>query len=254
MKDWEATLNTSEVREGHIPVVGLLTENERLRQAVLEALSPRVAVVYLNPVTRAAPSGGLFPERLQALLVDAACLKKADTMSMELQGKEQRVLVIVDQAELAGDRSLDRIGRDFVVWPFLPAELRLRVHALLEQAAHADQRIVVGPIAIDLERLEVTAAGRSVRLTPKEFFVLRELALRRGRPVSRQELLNAVWGWNSDRVSNVVDVVVRSLRKKLEPTPFQPRYILTVRGIGYRLARGELHNGRGIDATSSQMN
>nr|PZN42449.1 MAG: hypothetical protein DIU70_05150 [Bacillota bacterium] len=145
------------------------------------------------------------------------------------------MLVIRRADQLDTPGPAPKLGQDFVVWPCRPGELRLRVRGLLDRARGRSQPIVCGPIAIDRERLEVRLAGRPVQLTPKEFLVLQELARRCDCPVHRQDLLNAVWGWEADTSSNVVDQVVRNLRKKLEPNPVHPRYILTVRGVGYKL-------------------
>ena len=219
---------------GHIPVVGLLTENDQLRQAVVEALSPVVAVLSLTPLTFTA---GRPPESLPVIVVDAALLAEGGGLAGRWQGAKPLVLAIVDQAHLSGDGWLNGPVRDFVVWPCLPAELHLRVKKLLAQARWAGgRRVICGSLVIDLDRFEVTAGGRPIHLTTKEFLLLRELALRQGCPVARKELLDAVWGWRYHPGSNVVDVVVRSLRKKLEPAPSRPQYILTVRGVGYRLA------------------
>ncbi|MCG0239845.1 MAG: response regulator transcription factor [Firmicutes bacterium] len=220
-----------EAEPGQIPVVGLCSDDPEIRQAIPEALAPAVAVLPLTP--SAAPVPGLA--RPQALLVDAPLLEHPTLQPLWRQSPRPPVLVILRAEQLDNPGPAPRLGQDFVVWPCRPGELRLRVWGLLDQAQRRSQPIVCGPITIDRERLEVRLAGRPVQLTPKEFLVLQELAQRCDCPVHRQDLLNAVWGWEADSSSNVVDQVVRSLRKKLEPNPVHPRYIVTVRGVGYKL-------------------
>jgi DNA-binding response OmpR family regulator len=216
-------------------VVGLWTADPALRQAVPEALSPSIAVVPLSPKAVST----MWPDHLQAILLDAALLERPDMHALWHQEGQPPVLVMLRPEQLGGDGPLPRVGRDFVVWPCLPGELRLRVQALLAEARRRSRLIRCGPISIDPERLEVRVAERPVHLTPKEFCVLQELAQRCNCPVHRQDLLNAGWGWETESSSNVVDAVVRNLRQKLEPTPARPRYILTVRGVGYKLVSGE---------------
>jgi len=221
-----------EAEPGQIPVVGLRSDDPEIRQAIPEALAPAVAVLPLNPT--AAPLPG--PARPQVLLVDATLLEHPTLQPLWRQSPRPPVLVILRADQLENPGPAPWLGQeDFVVWPCRPGELRLRVWRLLDRARGRSQPIVCGPIAIDQERLEVWRAGRPVQLTPKEFLVLLELARRCDCPVHRQDLLNAVWGWEADTSSNVVDQVVRNLRKKLEPNPVHPRYILTVRGVGYKL-------------------
>ena len=99
----------------------------------------------------------------------------------------------------------------------------------------ASARLQFGDVEIDLERLLVRRQGRLVDLTPTEFRLLRYLVAHPGRPTSRQALIEAVWGYDSEiGYDRTVDVHVRHLRQKLEPDPAHPRYLLTVRGAGYK--------------------
>jgi DNA-binding response OmpR family regulator len=95
-----------------------------------------------------------------------------------------------------------------------------------------------GDVEVDLERLLVHRQGRLVELTPTEFRLLRHLVAHPGRPFSRDELIEAVWGYDSSVGSTrTVDVHIRHLRKKLEEDPANPRWIITVWGIGYKFER-----------------
>jgi len=138
-------------------------------------------------------------------------------------------------------QGLDAGADDYLVKPFSLRELISRVRALLrraygELAAPApDQRLVFGPLTIDMGRLLALRDGQPVELTPMEFRLLRYLASNPGRPFSRQQLIEAVWGYDSEVGSDrTVDVHMRHLRQKLEADPTAPRWLLTVRGVGYK--------------------
>src|SRR6266567_3501182 len=127
---------------------------------------------------------------------------------------------------------------DYVTKPFGPAELRSRIRAVLRRAgarALGDEMLVVGPISLDRAQREVMMDGEPVRLTFSEFELLDALMADPGRLLNRQELLRAIWGDSAYRDPRAIDVHIRHLREKLEPEPEKPRYILTVRGAGYRL-------------------
>ena len=127
---------------------------------------------------------------------------------------------------------------DYVTKPFGPAELRSRIKAVLRRAgprAMGDEILQVGPVVLDLARREARVRGHVVELTFSEFELLDALMADPGRLLNRQELLRAIWGDSAYRDPRAIDVHIRHLREKLEPEPEKPRYILTVRGAGYRL-------------------
>jgi DNA-binding response OmpR family regulator len=127
---------------------------------------------------------------------------------------------------------------DYVTKPFGLAELRSRIRAVLRRSgtrAMGDEVLSVGPIALDRAQREVTIDGQPVRLTFSEFELLDALMADPGRLLNRQELLRAIWGDSAYRDPRAIDVHIRHLREKLEPEPDKPKYILTVRGAGYRL-------------------
>jgi DNA-binding response OmpR family regulator len=131
---------------------------------------------------------------------------------------------------------------DYVVKPYNLRELIARIRSLLRRAygelstpLHG-QEIRFGEITIDLEQLQVYRDGQMVLLTPTEFRILRYLATHPDRPVSRDALIEAVWGYDSDYGSyRTVDVHIRHLREKLEIDPAEPKRLVTVRGVGYKL-------------------
>jgi DNA-binding response OmpR family regulator len=134
---------------------------------------------------------------------------------------------------------LEAGGDDYVTKPFGLAELRSRIRAVLRRTGTrgtmGSDMLTVGPIILDRSRREVTIDGQSVRLTFSEFELLDALMGDPGRLLNRQELLRAIWGDSAYRDPRAIDVHIRHLREKLEPEPDKPKYILTVRGAGYRL-------------------
>ena len=158
------------------------------------------------------------------------------------EGARQPILMLT-----ACDEEVDKVlglelgADDYVVKPYSLRELTSRIRALLRRAygelatASVGGRLRFGDVEIDLERLQVTRHGKRVDLTPTEFRLLRYLVSNPGRPLSREELIEAVWGYASDIGSDrTVDVHVRHLRQKLEEDPADPRWLMTVRGVGYK--------------------
>jgi DNA-binding response OmpR family regulator len=127
---------------------------------------------------------------------------------------------------------------DYVTKPFSPRELVARVRAVLRRVGgereQAPPPIVAGDVQIDLERRQVTVGGQAVELTPTEFDLLAVMARNPGRVFTRLELLDRVQGYAFEGYERTVDAHVKNLRQKIEPDPKQPRYLLTVYGVGYR--------------------
>ncbi len=133
---------------------------------------------------------------------------------------------------------LEAGGDDYVTKPFGLAELRSRIRAVLRRSGTRGMGAEVlsaGPIALDRAQREVTIDGLPVKLTFSEFELLDALMAEPGRLLNRQELLRAIWGDSAYRDPRAIDVHIRHLREKLEPEPEKPKYIVTVRGAGYRL-------------------
>ena len=128
---------------------------------------------------------------------------------------------------------------DYVTKPFSPRELVARVRAILRRTGAREQpspRIVRGDLAMDLERYEVSVAGRGVRLTVLEYKLLQALMEFPGRVFTREQLLAHVYAFDEAVViDRTIDVHVGKLREKLGDDPAHPRYIETVRGVGYKL-------------------
>jgi DNA-binding response OmpR family regulator len=128
---------------------------------------------------------------------------------------------------------------DYVTKPFSPKELVARVRAVLrrtEGALGQPDLLRSGDLELDLGRLEVRVGDRKVELTPTEFQLLAALARQPGRVFTRAQLLTAIRGVAFESYERAIDAHVKNIRRKLEPDPSSPRYLLTAFGVGYRLA------------------
>ena len=124
---------------------------------------------------------------------------------------------------------------DYVTKPFSPPELRARIKAVLRRtAAEEDPIYRFGDAEVDVARGELRRAGRPVETTSLEFKLLTAFVRNRGHVLSRQKLLDEVWGPGTFITDRVVDNHIVTLRKKIEPEPHAPRYLVNVRGLGYR--------------------
>jgi two-component system, OmpR family, alkaline phosphatase synthesis response regulator PhoP len=208
------------------------------------------------------------PSALDAIERHVPALVVLDLMLPEIDGRaiiravrrDEEAAAIPILVVSARNSTLDRIGGledgadDYLPKPFSPAELVLRVKAILRRTADAAssqpevsaaaarlvsarERSVHGDLVIDQARHEVTIAGEPIALTLVEFRLLTALLEADGRVLSRDQLLDAVYGDDQPGVlDRTIDVHVRRLRDKLGDDPEEPRYVATVRGVGYRAA------------------
>ena len=124
---------------------------------------------------------------------------------------------------------------DYVTKPYSPRELRARIKALLRRAADELPEVFrFGDVEVDFARYEVRRGGRLLEVTPTEFKLLAAFIRQRGRALTRDQLLDLAWGQGVFVTDRVVDNQIANLRKKIEPKPSKPRYLLNVRGVGYR--------------------
>ena len=127
---------------------------------------------------------------------------------------------------------------DYVTKPFSPRELVARVRAVLRrhEGDAGGELLRAADLSLDVARMRVEVAGRRVDLTPTEFGLVAALARQPGRVFTRSQLLDAIHGIAFESYERAIDAHVKNIRRKLEPDPRQPRYVLTVYGVGYRLA------------------
>ena len=153
-------------------------------------------------------------------------------------GNETPVIVLTARGQVIDKVVGLKLGADdYVTKPFEMMELLARIEAKLRRApavARLADGYRFGEVAIDFRKAEVTRDGQPLDLAAREFQLLRYFIEHRGATLTREELLNEVWGYNAMPSTRTVDVHVAWLRQKLEPTPKYPQYILTVHGLGYK--------------------
>jgi len=238
----------------------LIVEDELpMRVAVQDIL----AAEGYRTLTAADGEAGLnqaLQERPDLILLDVM-LPKLDgyAVCVELRRLEiaTPVLMLTAKAQVR-DRvtGLDSGADDYLVKPFSTDELLARVRALLRRVRERKRAVTglsLGDIAIDFEKLTARRGCETPRLTAKEFAVLRLLAEAAGAPVTRERFLDLVWGHAAFPTTRTVDNHIATLRAKIEPDPEAPCWILTVHGVGYRLAADSiLHHPDNSDAEIRQ--
>jgi two-component system response regulator RegX3 len=189
------------------------------------------------------------PDALETFERNGADLVLLDLMLPGLPGTEvcrelrsrSNVPVIMLTAK---DSEVDKVvglelgADDYVTKPFSSRELVARIRAVLRRRGDAEELapavLEAGPVRMDVERHIVSVGGRSVQLPLKEFELLEVLLRNAGRVLTRMQLIDRVWGADYVGDTKTLDVHVKRLRAKIEPSPSEPRYIVTVRGLGYK--------------------
>ncbi|MCT2907904.1 response regulator transcription factor [Schleiferilactobacillus harbinensis] len=132
---------------------------------------------------------------------------------------------------------------DYVTKPFSVKELLARIHAVLRrmevptEVPAAGRVVTFGPLTVDIDGLQASLRGVPLTLTPKEFDVLAYLVQRPNRVISREHILDAVWGVDYPTETRTVDMQISHLREKIEANPKEPQYLQTIRGFGYKLTQ-----------------
>ena len=156
------------------------------------------------------------------------------------RGTETPVIMLTAKGQVVDKVVGLKLGADdYVTKPFEMVELLARIEAKLRRApaiSHPAEGYQFDAVRIDFRRAEVTKEGAPLELSAREFQLLKYFIEHRGATLTREELLNEVWGYNSMPSTRTVDVHVAWLRQKIEPNPRHPQFILTVHGMGYKFA------------------
>jgi DNA-binding response OmpR family regulator len=215
-----------------------------------EQIVREVVVRYLERdghATLEAPDGARARELLTRespdLVVLDVMLPGTDGLELcrWIRGRSDLPVILLTARGEESDRivGLELGADDYVTKPFSPRELAVRVRTVLRRARPADadgERLTFGDIEIDGGTRDVRRAGRTLRLTAKEFDLLWFLARHPSRVFSRDQLMSSVWGYEAAFDTGTVTVHIRRLREKIEHDPSNPRHLQTVWGVGYRLA------------------
>jgi two-component system, OmpR family, alkaline phosphatase synthesis response regulator PhoP len=186
----------------------------------------------------------LARERQPDLIVLDLGLPEVDGLEVTRQLRRASSVPIVMLT--ARDDELDRVlglelgADDYLTKPFSPRELVARVKAVLRRTSRpaepASELVTAGEVRLDIARMRVAVSGSDVELTPTEFKLLETLARQPGRIFTRSQLLDAIHGVAFESYERAIDAHIKNLRRKVEPDPRRPRYIITVYGVGYRFA------------------
>lgn len=156
------------------------------------------------------------------------------------RGIDTPVIMLTAKGQVADKVAGLKLGADdYVTKPFEMVELLARIEAKLRRVpatTHPAEGYQFGDVRVDFRRAEVTRAGAPLELSAREFQLLKYFIEHRGATLTREELLNEVWGYNSMPSTRTVDVHVAWLRQKIEPNSRHPQYVLTVHGMGYKFA------------------
>ena len=164
---------------------------------------------------------------------------------LETWRKERDVPILFISARDADDDRLHGLGLgadDYITKPFLPQEVVLRLTSVLrrayrDQPLRGQEQLRLGDTLVDWGTASVSRSGQTTALTAKEFALLRKLSDNRGQIVTIDALSRAVWGDENFGYENTLMVYIHRLREKIEADPAHPRYLLTARGLGYKLLR-----------------
>jgi two-component system KDP operon response regulator KdpE len=224
------------------PNVLLVEDEAAMRRFLRATLVPR-GFRLVEAETAAAGEIAAASHHPELILLDLG-LPDRDGIELtrRLRGFTQAPILVISARGRDEDKveALDAGADDYVTKPFGVGELLARMRVALRHAARAagapeEPVLEFGALRIDLERREVTVAGREIRLTPIEWKLLALLATHAGRVVTHRQILREVWGASSAQQTHTVRVHMAGLRKKLEADPARPRWLVTEPSVGYRL-------------------
>lgn len=221
----------------------LLVEDE---PGLVLTLSDRLAREGYQVETSSDGESGLeraASEAFDLLLLDVMLprLNGFDVLKeLRKRGVETPIIMLTARGQIVDKVVGLKLGADdYVTKPFEMVELLARIEAKLRRAPvalHPAEGYQFGDIRIDFRRAEVVKGGAPLELSAREFQLLKYFIEHRGATLTRDELLNEVWGYNAMPSTRTVDVHVAWLRQKIEPNPRHPQYVLTIHGMGYKFA------------------
>ncbi|MBE3560496.1 MAG: response regulator transcription factor [Ktedonobacteraceae bacterium] len=179
------------------------------------------------------------------VIIDTA-LKEADMLALcrDMRSKHDAlVLVVTDGKDVQDEvRCLESGADDYLRKPFFPSQLLARIRAVSRRVRSTLERrpsskVTVGPISVDTLHNEATVNGRTIRLTPTESKLLHLLAVNANDVCTTNQIVTHIWGYDGEGDAGLIKAHIRHLRQKIEVNPGNPRYILTVPGVGYTLIR-----------------
>jgi two-component system KDP operon response regulator KdpE len=212
-------------------------EPQILRALQLKLKAAGYAVETAATASEATMKASLRPP--EAIILDVLLPDGRGTdVCRELRGWTSAPILVLSAVGEEAEKiaALDAGADDYVTKPFSGDELLARLRAALRRTRTVSKALVeVGDLAIDLDKRVVTMSGNEVSLTPIEYDLLRLLAVNEGKLMTHPAILREVWGPAYREESNYLHVYVSQLRRKIEPDPARPRYILNQAGVGYRL-------------------
>ncbi len=186
--------------------------------------------------------------------LELASEEKADVIILDVMLPKMSGLDICKQLRASGNnvpiimltargQEIDKVlglktgADDYVTKPFSFMELMARVEAVLRRASNNSEEVEMyqlGEVAFNFKKFEATRAGKPIDLSPRELKIMKYFIDHRGEVVTRDQLLDAVWGYDSFPLTRTVDMHIAKLRQKIEQVPSDPRYIITVHRVGYK--------------------
>jgi two-component system KDP operon response regulator KdpE len=209
-------------------------------QAIRDSLSKELRAAGYATVTASDGTEGMsaFQSHVPDLVLTDLAMPRSDGFELiagiRATSRAPIIVLSVRGADPDKVRALDLGADDFVTKPFSMAELLARVRAQLRRTAPPSTTLTFPDLTIELDRRHVVQSGREVRLTPTEFSLLEVLATNAGKPMFIEQIIARVWRSAPSTSADTVRVHMSSLRKKIEPNPSEPRYIITEPWVGYR--------------------
>ena len=208
--------------------------------AIRDSLSKELRAAGYATTTAADGSEGMraFHSQVPDLVLTDLAMPRSDGFELiaaiRASSRVPIIVLSVRGADPDKVRALDLGADDFVTKPFSMTELLARVRAQLRRTAPASAALAFQDLTIELDRRRVVQGGREIRLTPTEFSLLEVLATNAGKPMFIEQIIARVWRSAPSTSADTVRVHMSSLRKKIEPNPSEPQYIVTEPWVGYR--------------------